>query len=227
MRISTDAIRQVSYPLDVGELRTAFDLSASVAEKARAFRLDGLQTIETGKTPVPVREAAKLVVHVASLTAFASAGRIGRMPDQHGGPNSRPLAGTARAASRICTAISSGRGTRAARSLTRNTFVPELSKRSSPSKRTKTGCCRFRARGSKQPWWMARIATCPRSTKWAPARPTSSCCRCSAYVAAEWAYVLVPGHDPPIEVDRIILAGIGHRAPRRAGRISKLRPLFR
>src|SRR5205823_4369770 len=49
-----------SYPLDVGELRIAFDLSASVAEKARSFRLDRLQTIEAGEAPVPVSEAARL-----------------------------------------------------------------------------------------------------------------------------------------------------------------------
>lgn len=70
-----------SYPLDVDELRTAFNLSASVAERARTFRLDRVAAIEAGEAPVPMSGAAKLVLHVASLSAFASAGRIGPMPD--------------------------------------------------------------------------------------------------------------------------------------------------
>ena len=61
-----------SYQLDVGELRTAFMLSAGIAERIRAFRADRLIKIEAGQTPVPIGTAATMVFHLVPLVAFSS-----------------------------------------------------------------------------------------------------------------------------------------------------------
>lgn len=61
-----------AYQLDVGELRTAFTLSAGIAEKIRAFRADRLMKIEAGQTPVPIVTAATMVFHLVPLLAFSS-----------------------------------------------------------------------------------------------------------------------------------------------------------
>jgi hypothetical protein len=61
-----------SYQLDVGELRTAFTLSAAIAERIRAFRADRLIKIEAGQTPVPIVTAATMVFHLIPLLAFSS-----------------------------------------------------------------------------------------------------------------------------------------------------------
>ncbi|MGH8491079.1 MAG: AlbA family DNA-binding domain-containing protein [Gammaproteobacteria bacterium] len=58
-----------AYPLDVGELRTAFTLSAGIAERIRAFRADRLMKIEAGQTPVPIVTAATMVFHLVPLFA--------------------------------------------------------------------------------------------------------------------------------------------------------------
>ena len=61
-----------AYQLDVGELRTAFTLSAGIAERIRAFRADRLIKIEAGQTPVPIFTAATVVFHLIPLLAFSS-----------------------------------------------------------------------------------------------------------------------------------------------------------
>lgn len=61
-----------AYQLDVGELRTAFTLSAGIAERIRAFRADRLMKIESGQTPVPIVKAATMVLHLVPLLAFSS-----------------------------------------------------------------------------------------------------------------------------------------------------------
>lgn len=61
-----------AYQLDVGELRTAFTLSAGIAERIRAFRADRLMKIEAGQTPVPIVTAATMVFHLVPLLAFSS-----------------------------------------------------------------------------------------------------------------------------------------------------------
>ncbi|MCI0557409.1 MAG: ATP-binding protein [Nitrososphaera sp.] len=61
-----------AYQLDVGELRTAFTLSADIAERIRAFRADRLMKIEAGQTPVPIVTAATMVFHLVPLVSFSS-----------------------------------------------------------------------------------------------------------------------------------------------------------
>lgn len=61
-----------TYQLDVGELRTAFTVSASIAERIRAFRADRLIKIEAGQTPVPIVTAATMVFHFVPLLSFSS-----------------------------------------------------------------------------------------------------------------------------------------------------------
>jgi hypothetical protein len=65
------------YPLDVSELRNAFVLSASTAERIRNFRNDRLIKITARETPLPLHPGAAMIIHVVPFSTFAS----GRMID--------------------------------------------------------------------------------------------------------------------------------------------------
>jgi hypothetical protein len=58
------------YPLDVGELRTAFTLSETVAERIRNFRVDRIARIYGRETPVPLLDGGCVVLHVLPIGAF-------------------------------------------------------------------------------------------------------------------------------------------------------------
>lgn len=58
------------YELDVGELRTAFTLSETVAERIRGFRADRVAKVYGRETPVPLRAGGVLVLHLLPLSAF-------------------------------------------------------------------------------------------------------------------------------------------------------------
>jgi hypothetical protein len=58
------------YPLDVGELRVAFTLSESVAERIRDFRAERIARVYGRETPVPLPPDGCLVLHVVPLGAF-------------------------------------------------------------------------------------------------------------------------------------------------------------
>jgi hypothetical protein len=58
------------YPLDVGELRTAFTLSETVAERIRNLRVDRIARIFGRETPVPLDDGGCMVLHVLPLAAF-------------------------------------------------------------------------------------------------------------------------------------------------------------
>ena len=58
------------YELDVGELRTAFNLSETVAARIRDFRTDRIARIHNRRTPVPLESGGCMVVHVLPLNAF-------------------------------------------------------------------------------------------------------------------------------------------------------------
>jgi hypothetical protein len=60
------------YPLDVTELRSAFVLGESVAERIRNFRRDRLIKIAAGETPIPLHPGATMVVHAVPFSAFTS-----------------------------------------------------------------------------------------------------------------------------------------------------------
>lgn len=55
------------FQLDVTELRNAFLLSETKAERIRYFRADRLSKIIAGETPVSVYETAKIVLHIVPL----------------------------------------------------------------------------------------------------------------------------------------------------------------
>ncbi len=65
-----------SYPLDVGELRHAFTLSESVAERIRAFRANRLLALGNGDALVPLVPGAQVVLHVIPLQSLTSEFRI-------------------------------------------------------------------------------------------------------------------------------------------------------
>ncbi|MFA5937794.1 MAG: ATP-binding protein [Sinimarinibacterium sp.] len=58
------------HPLDVAELRAAFLNTEAIPERIRKFRQDRIAIIESGDSPLPLREEAKLVVHVLPLSAL-------------------------------------------------------------------------------------------------------------------------------------------------------------
>ena len=58
------------YELDVGELRTAFNLSETVAARIRDFRTDRIARIHSRQTPFPIESGGCMVVHVLPLNSF-------------------------------------------------------------------------------------------------------------------------------------------------------------
>ncbi len=58
------------YPLDVGELRVAFNLSETITERIRNFRRDRISNIYANETPVPFYENAKIVLHLIPIISF-------------------------------------------------------------------------------------------------------------------------------------------------------------
>jgi hypothetical protein len=60
------------YQMDVGEVRRAFELSESVADRIRAFRAERLSRVVAGETPVPIEGTGRVVLHVVPISAFDS-----------------------------------------------------------------------------------------------------------------------------------------------------------
>lgn len=58
------------YPMDVTELRIAFNFSETLAEKLRKFRDDRVAKIYAAETPVPLSSGGKLVLHVIPVISF-------------------------------------------------------------------------------------------------------------------------------------------------------------
>jgi hypothetical protein len=87
------------YALDVGELRIAFNLSETITERIRNFRMDRISQIFANETPVPFCDSAKIVLHLIPIISFNPAQRydIGKTashptkmsPIYSGGGNSR------------------------------------------------------------------------------------------------------------------------------------------
>ena len=57
-------------PMDYTQLRTAFDRSASLAEKARSFRADRLKHVATWQTSPPLQRGPLLVMHLLPLSGI-------------------------------------------------------------------------------------------------------------------------------------------------------------
>jgi hypothetical protein len=60
-----------NYRMDVYQLRDAFLASETVTERAHAFRIGRLTSIEGGQAPVNLNETAQIVMHILSASAFA------------------------------------------------------------------------------------------------------------------------------------------------------------
>lgn len=58
------------YPLDVNELRAAFNLSSTATERIRAFRADRLIALSNNQTPVPFVDTPKIVIHFLPIESF-------------------------------------------------------------------------------------------------------------------------------------------------------------
>lgn len=65
------------YPLDVGELRIAFNLSETITERIRRFREDRISNIFANETPVPFYDTAKIVLHLVPIISFNPAQSYG------------------------------------------------------------------------------------------------------------------------------------------------------
>jgi hypothetical protein len=63
------------YPMDVAELRTAFNLSETITERIRKFREDRISKIFSNETPVPFYDNAKVVLHLIPIISFNPAQR--------------------------------------------------------------------------------------------------------------------------------------------------------
>lgn len=63
------------YPLDVAELRVAFNLSETITERIRKFREDRISKILANETPVPFYDTAKIVLHLIPVISFNPAQR--------------------------------------------------------------------------------------------------------------------------------------------------------
>ena len=62
------------FPLDVAQLRNAFELGGTIAERIKSFRVERLGKISAGEeTPVPLDEhEPKIVLHMIPFNAFAT-----------------------------------------------------------------------------------------------------------------------------------------------------------
>jgi len=58
------------YQLDVAELRAAFVLSESVAERIKNFRASRLANVVSGETPVRIEKPPLMVLHIIPIRAF-------------------------------------------------------------------------------------------------------------------------------------------------------------
>lgn len=58
------------YPMDVGELRSAFNSEESLTTRIRKFRTDRLTTISANDGPVALNEGPILVLHMLPVSAF-------------------------------------------------------------------------------------------------------------------------------------------------------------
>lgn len=62
--------------MDTDELRSAFALAADLPTRVRAWRDDRIAKILAGETPVPVRDTAKLLLHLVPVDSFSDPHRI-------------------------------------------------------------------------------------------------------------------------------------------------------
>jgi len=65
------------YPLDVGELRTVFNLSQNILDKIVRFKDERIYSLyDRGNTPVPFCEGGKVILHLIPFEAFSPGFKI-------------------------------------------------------------------------------------------------------------------------------------------------------
>jgi hypothetical protein len=64
------------YELDIPDVRTAFALSGTTMDKIREFRATRIRLIQTGETPVALRDGPKLILHIVPFGAFDPSVRL-------------------------------------------------------------------------------------------------------------------------------------------------------
>lgn len=61
------------YPLDVNELRVAFNLSETIIDRIRKFRIERISKIVANETPIPLNdEIGKMTLHIVPIGAFST-----------------------------------------------------------------------------------------------------------------------------------------------------------
>ncbi len=78
------------YPLDVTELRTAFNLSGTVNERIRAFRMDRIIALMNNETPIPFTDTSKAILHCIPVESFAGQPQFDVLP-LYDNPRSLPV----------------------------------------------------------------------------------------------------------------------------------------
>lgn len=61
------------YPMDVDELRVAFNISQTISEKIRNFRIDRINNIYANQSYLPLPDGAKVILHLIPFSAFSPA----------------------------------------------------------------------------------------------------------------------------------------------------------
>jgi hypothetical protein len=79
------------YPLDVSELRNAFVLGESAAQRIRAFRQERLLKIAAGNTPGVLAPSTSMVLHVIPLPSFANRRIVNVAHELSGNPVTLPV----------------------------------------------------------------------------------------------------------------------------------------
>ena len=64
------------YPLDVFEIRTAFSITGTAAERMRDFRAETLTKVVAKETPAPLNDGPKMVLQVVPFGAFEPSSRF-------------------------------------------------------------------------------------------------------------------------------------------------------
>ncbi len=82
------------YRLDVGELRGLFNLSNTVAEQVKKFRIERLSAIMSGETPISIHGQAKIILHLIPLQSFSPPTRISLSLARQNADKLFPLSGS-------------------------------------------------------------------------------------------------------------------------------------
>lgn len=81
------------YRLDVGDLRTAFIGSESLAERVRSFRAERLMAIKANDGAVQLKEGGRMVLHLLALDAFSTWTSVPTLTDRQAMHQIVPLGG--------------------------------------------------------------------------------------------------------------------------------------